>query len=366
MVCPVADDDATDRLLGFLASTRKVRQVEVAATTGLAWLFGRYPSVRDAFSNLLNDGSATDRVVVSPDVRWTAEYRTPSGGRADLAAVGADGRVQACVEAKFGAVLTAAQVLDYIHADAGGRLLPVLVLHPGTRKTEVARCLGQVRQDEPEAVVVSLAWDRLFEGLLSELGPGPARGDVEQLESLAGAAQSLAVPPFADGVSGSELAARVNDLRRLGELASLFGNESGELWPYRVLSPGLDTGRYFALGQGLPNPAVGVRTGWVDHHPDQPLWLRLHSGTRGFRRTVAVWETHREQLGGDIEYGHLFVPLSLPRGVDGETALEMLATQVSDICEQLTGARPRPPAVGTTDDSPDENETGEDEAVAGR
>jgi hypothetical protein len=325
-----------DRLLGYLTSRRAIREVEVAATTGLAWLLSRYPDVRR------NLGAHLDSVGirVGAESVWRAEHRTDSGGRADLAAVAPDESVEARIEAKFGAQLAVSQILDYLRVANGARLIPVVVLHPADRQREIDRRIAEVREVEPQSDIVSLTWDRLCKVLIGGLDRGPARADVEQLRSLAAAATALDIPPFPDGVVGNELHDRIDDLQALAEAASRFAGEKGKLWPYRNLSPGLESGRYFALGGGLPEPAVGIRVGWVDQSPDRPIWLRFHSRTDGFDEAVDAWEKRRDNLGGDREYGHLFIPLELPRDIGGQDSVRALQVQVVRICEQLIGISP--------------------------
>lgn len=335
-----------DRLLGYLTSRRVIREVEVAATTGLSWILGRYPEVASRLHANLKQQHA-----VSTDgiVQWHAEHPTDDGGRADLAAVGADRAVLVRVEAKFGARLETSQLTSYLHVASSSRLVPVVVIYPHSRHIEVEGKLKDVRQSEPDAVLVPMTWDAIIETLLSDLPEGPARADVEQLRSLATAAQSFDVPPFPPGVAGEALAKRDDDVQAIAEGASRLANEVGDVWPYRNLSPGLDRGRYFALGDGPTNGAVGVRVGWVVDHPTEPIWLRFHSRTKGFSRVLAAWTERQDHFGGDQEHGHLFIPLHLPRDVGGERMVDLLQEQIKRICEQLIGAEPRTVGVATTD-----------------
>ena len=90
------------------------------------------------------------------------------------------------------------------------------------------------------------------------------------------------------------------------------------------------------LGAYQPCFSIGVRDPFADH--DTPIWLR-------FNRTTPQFSVIRSNLDASpisariVESGgHVWIPLSVPVGADGEQMVETLIAEAEEVCAAAFGA----------------------------
>lgn len=338
-------------LLGRLAGLGWfARHGEVAATQALAMLLEE-PQLREALLRHLNQIAGTDVGAVRS---FPPEVVHTDLARPDLEGQDQAGRPLVVVEAKFGAQLTARQLLAYrtdqrARLDARDGVLIVLV--PSYRIPEAQALITAVedQMDGTPAASIALAadtWENWLEILDSGADELPVDdrsavlSDLGQLRSLCAAMRALDVPPLGVTATGRELDERKGDLHRLvKEVTSRYPAPSGRLLPMQ--EEGAVGFRFRYIPGGLIDVncycAVGVAAA-LAADDETPFWLRYHRKTSSFQTVSDRIMASRFATDARGNEGHLWLPLRVSDDRSGAAVMEELVEKIEEIRAVAAGS----------------------------
>lgn len=300
---------------------------------------------------LLTHLARRTRVDVSA-VRWfEPEHFTDDGGRVDLVGVDALAKPLIVVEAKFGAILTPAQVggyLAYQERRLGiGNPGVLVVLVPATRKEEGERILTVVLSERDAELVedgavgattmaisgiagIVVTWDEwleVWEEAVRHLPatPDSLASDLAQLRALCRTLAGGVLDPVPPGTHRE----RFKDLSVLVDQITRRAAGEGRLAPLQQ-EVGYDVFRYIPGGYADAAASVGVALRFADAGLS-PLWLRFHRVTGHFSAIRARIMTSRYAEDVRTDEGHLWIPLKLADDLAGPELVDDLLGQIREI-----------------------------------
>ncbi len=334
-------------LIGHLAQFSVLsKQGELLCTQGLSYLLQDVDARRAFASHVLGkSGSA-----IVDAVTWRAEVTQQDGGRPDLEAVAADGRITVKIEAKLGAGFSDDQFQSYSedlqrHRE-GGHLLVLVPRHRVKEADQAVRGALHLDgaapwrlADRQDIVVCVILWDEVLSALAAVTSER-FTGDLRQFQSMYRVLSGYDIEPLAsheellawrekEGMFVSLVDRVTRTLTLHGKVMPMYvmplDQEPTELEPkgYRV--------RYVSRPLGDKNPwfCIGVRDFFAGH--DTPVWLRFDSNIPSFSLI-------RDRLNSSplaqvlVDTGkHVWIPLSVPIHRDGEQMVEALLSQVEDV-----------------------------------
>jgi hypothetical protein len=341
-------------LLGHLAQFASFyKQGEVLCTQGLAYLLQH----SDASRALATQITKLTGVSLDDQLSWRAEAQQEGDrGRPDLEARTADKVPVVKVEAKLGAPFDSEQFKSYaddLVARSGGVLI---VLVPRLRVAEATESVSKAFQltgsglwrlvDHPTTKVTVISWEGVLAALL-DIPSEPLHSEVVQFEAMYRVLCGSHIEPLA---SRDELIAwrdregvfvnlvdRVTRHLAAGTKLLPLHVRSLEHEPEGLVAKGYQL-RYVCrpLGAYQPCFSIGVRDPFKDH--DTPIWLRFHRETPQF--SVIRSNIEASPISARIveSGGHIWIPLSVPVGADGEQMVETLIAQAEEVC--AAGFRP--------------------------
>jgi hypothetical protein len=313
------------RLLSHLAQFGSFgRQGEVLCTQGLLYLLENTDataSLARLLSNRLQGASAAPGVHLPIDrLHWVAEATQEDRGRPDLEGRSEDGTPRIKIEAKLGAPLGSGQLRSYVdHFASKSCDGIVVVLVPSRRLAEVRRatvgelacggadpwCIGT----GPKCVVTVVSWEDALEALSAVTGE-PFVGDLANFAAMYRVLIGDSLEP----------------IRSAEELVAWRDTETKYIGLVTKVSERLTTGKMLPLGRDIRNDpgsyfrryvcldgtcfSIGLRSPFPGH--TTPVWMRFHSGTRGFNAVRA------KLVNSDLaecvlhDGGHLWIPLEVP------------------------------------------------------
>lgn len=300
------------------------RRAEVTATAALAALL-EHPELRRRFEQTLGLSSV-------PDAVWDTEIHTideETGltGRMDLVRRDREGRTDVIVEAKIEHTMSAGQLELYSRTQRTAR---IVLLLPEARREEAEG----VVDGSPQQIVES--WERVTDAFREPgLSPSAAR-DVEQFAALLNALPGPIIRPFEKGPGQQLIEQRRRDLELVVKHVTAGLQQYFHKRSTLPMRPEGDTTfvshRSVEVQPGGTNLAVGL----VSHEEgDEPLWLRYHRATEGFAAIDAVAADRFADRDTQRWGGHLWVSLTLPRGVGFAATVNSLRQQVIEIHDAL-------------------------------
>lgn len=335
-------------LLGHLAQFASFySQGEVLCTQGLAYLL-QHPNASQALATQitkLTDNSLGDQL------SWRAEaHQEGDRGRPDLEARTADKVPVVKVEAKLGAPFDAGQFKSYagdLAAKSGGVLV---VLVPRLRVAEATESVSEAFHltgsgpwrlvDHPTTDVTVISWEDVLAALL-DVPSEQLHSEVVQFEAMYRVLSGSHIEPLA---SRDELIAwrdregvfvnlvdRVTRRLAAGTKLLPLHVRSLEHEPEGLVPKGYQL-RYVCRPFGAYQPcfSIGVRDPFKKH--ETPIWLRFHQETPQF--SVIRSNLKASPISAPIveSGGHIWIPLSVPVGADGEQMVEALIAQAEEVC----------------------------------
>lgn len=291
------------------------------------------PSLNQAITALIARRSGRDIFNV---VQWRPEQIQADRGRTDLEGLDPEGRPRIIVEVKFGALLTAGQMVSYLSSQRmrlREEASVLVALIPEYRRGECERELAVARQAVgagPDRTV-TLSWDEWLDAWDAADVADDVRCDLAQLRGLCAALSGLAIPPF-EREPGPDWAEREADLLALLRLVTRrLMPEGARLTPQGPDEFSWYTGRRY-VGPVRPYDAavsVGLAGPWAAEG-DAALWLRFHKDTPGFleiERRVRVSKLSEQAR----DYaGHVWLPVKIPVGPAGQQLAEAIAISIRE------------------------------------
>lgn len=336
-------------LLGHLAQFGSFSaQAEVLCTQGLAYLLREHPDARSAFAAEI---ASITGAKIGDDLTWHAEARQElDRGRPDLEARTAGGVPRVKIEAKLGAALSAGQLRSYVGALQGrSPESALLVLVPRQRTEEAAHVFtgafglsgsGPWRPTEhPGVAIAVVSWDDVL-AVLGRGGSERLRGELEQLESMYRVLSGDHIPPLAGPEELTEWRTRETDFVNLVDQATRRLTTHHRVYPMGVEAleqvpegqePRGYTRRYVCrqLGGTESCFSIGVRDSFAGIV--SPIWLRFNRTTGHFRDIRDRLDTSDFRPRLVPSGGHIWIPLEVPLGVDGEQMVDALVAQAEEV-----------------------------------
>lgn len=345
-------------LLGHLAQFASfAAQGELLCTQGLAYLL-QHPDADAALRAAL---TARTGFPLDGNLSWVAEEgQAEDQRRPDLEARRGGDRLAPVVkiEAKLGALFGLGQLQSYANdlaAKSGGLLIVVV---PRYRVTEAGYLLSDAFQmsssgiwhssDQARVVATVISWEEVLTALLLSEAE-PLHSEVAQFDGMYRALTGADIEPLAG----------IDDLIAWREREGVFWNLAdrvtrhltgdARLLPMRVEGleqepEGLEPRGYRLrfvcrpMADLQPCFSVGVRDPFAGHL--SPIWLRFHKGTPGF--AVLRSNLQASSLGTQAipSGGHLWMPLEVPLGADGDQMVADLVAQAEAIVTAAFGSSP--------------------------
>jgi hypothetical protein len=291
-----------------------------------------------------------------PVLSWRAEAHQPCDrGRPDLEARTADKVPVVKVEAKLGARFDSGQFQSYaddLAAKSGGILVVLVPRHRVTEATDsVSEALhltgsGPWRLvDHPTTALTVISWEDVLAAIL-DIPAEPLHSEVVQFEAMYRVLRGSHIEPLAshddliawrdrEGVFVN-LVNRVTRHLAAGTKLLPLHVRSLEHEPEGLARKGYRL-RYVCRPWGAYQPyfSVGVRDPFKDY--DTPIWLRFHRKTPQF--SVIRSNLEGSSLSARIVQsgGHVWLPLSVPVGADGEQMVQALIAQAEEVCAAAFG-----------------------------
>lgn len=330
-------------LLGQLAGEGWFTQMgEPAATRSLTWLASDH-RLREPLLRFLGDRAGVDLSAVQ---RLVPETVHADQSRPDIELIDSEDRILAIVEAKFGAVLTPAQVAAYLGVlrqdlAVPGRALFLLVPPHRAAAAEVTLTRALAANDGISGAVIT--WDEWLDmwGQVADRAADPGlSSDVRQLTAMCQTLGGMVISQLAGAATGEGWRERRSDLVKVVKLVTR--QLLGSVPPGSLPMQGDLTSTPFAY-RYLPPIAkkTWVQVGVWDNLADEggtPFWLKLHKDderTGNFQAALnrLMASTRARQVRRD--QGHAWVPLHVPSDAAGPDLLDALAGEVEDVLAAL-------------------------------
>jgi hypothetical protein len=326
---------------------------ELLATSGLGHILRASSTAREALQRFLGD-----RGVVLPEkLAYAIEDVDPDhGGRPDVVAKW-EGQRRLILEGKFWASLTEAQPVGYLDS------LPpegcLLLVAPGRRfeilgSELVSRCADAGRRVDAEALLTSglsrvddrwigvVSWDALLGHLraaLADAGEARLAADVEQLESLARLEDSDAFLPLSPSDLSNPTPQRVYQYFELVDQVCDRGVTRGVLQRRSGLRSGYRFGRFTRyIAAGPFQVAIYADLSRWAKQLLTPLWLEIAVDPGDALEPLEA--EHQKRVFFDGDGGSPVVPLTLRLGVELDTVLDDLVSQIEEAIDLVRDRRP--------------------------
>lgn len=341
-------------LLGHLAQFGSFSsQGEVLCTQGLTYLLCEHHDARSAIADEL---AARAGVSVSHDLTWLAEQRQPDGGRPDLEArLGETAVIK--IEAKLDAALDPDQFRSYVsHLQLclqGGILDGILVVLVPPARIEQAAAVVKVafglagpgpwraRKDgHPDVAITVVSWNEIL-AVLGRVESPAFRSELEQFEGMYRELSSSYIAPLAGRAALVDWRNHEDDFVKLVDRITRRLTKEHTVYPMGIdpleqgpgeLDPRGYNRRYVCQPRGDAKEscfAIGVRDPFAGS--DTPIWMRFHKSTGGFRDISGRLESSDLAQRLIKSGGHIWIPLDVPIGADGEQMVDALVAQAEAI-----------------------------------
>lgn len=322
-------------LAGHLAQTGWItRHAEPLSTVGLAYLL-EDPTLSAAIANLL---CTRAHLPLPSGLKWEAEAIQIDGGRPDLEGTH-DGLPVVKIEAKYGAVLSAAQLRSYERDQArrlaaAGTAAILTVLVPTERLGDARNLLNKAYPERtdtwwfitPKQHAIVASWDEVLDALELTSPVGATACDLRQLRGMVMALGGLGVPPLSLADLGPEWEIRRRDYESIVDRLTRILTP-GPLMPFGTESTGYRRRYVLVSENSAPYYSIGLRPP-PPGATETPVWLRFHSKTPGFGQVRAALSRSNLSRALVEEGGHIWYGLKPPIEVGGSALIADLAAQV--------------------------------------
>ncbi len=354
------DTSGSPTLLAHLVP--KFAHPENVAVDALGHIFARSASARDALSDLLRDGGAGVGPIATVQTQATGE----GGEQPDLAVFDDRGGECGLIEAKFWAGLTDNQPVAYLERLRTDGTSALLFVAPEARRESLwAELRDRVqdanglewRPDEdalaPRAASVGggrrlllTSWRALLSRMASRTSDDSdtsAELDIRQLRGLADRMDNDAFLPLRSDELGPAIPRRVLNFNSLLDAAFAKAGSEGTM---RTVSPVTSTSDRRGGRVRIAGARAWFGTAydlWAKHRTT-PFWVRFWEWKDDPDPVDLTFSEARRRLApltqGDppeliVEGSDLFVPISLPTGVEEEAVVEAIVTRLAEIAALL-------------------------------